>query len=135
METYIIIYYAAFVGISVLLTIWVGKVLYTNGAVFLKDIAGNEVLANSINKMLLTGFYLINIGYVLYMAKTYGNIETTRRLLEMLTTKIGTISLLLGVVHYLNMFVLYRLRKRIRTEAEDERFLYGDTEDVGYGKA
>lgn len=135
METYILIYYATFVSVCVLMTIWVGRVLYNNGAVFLLDITGNQQLAESINKMLLTGFYLINIGYVLYMAQTYGSLNNTRRLLELLTTKIGSISLLLGLVHYCNIFVLYRLRKRIREEAADDRLLYGDTDDVDYGKA
>lgn len=135
METYILIYYATFVPVCVLMTVWVGRVLYKNGAVFLLDITGNEQLAESINKMLLTGFYLINIGYVLYMAQTYGSLNNTRRLLELLTTKIGSISLLLGLVHYCNIFVLYRLRKRIREEAADDRLLYGDTDDVDYGKA
>ena len=57
--------YAFYVVISLTLTIWVGRTLFVNGRVFLVDALHNETLADSVNRLLVVGFYLINAGFVL----------------------------------------------------------------------
>ena len=57
--------YLAYLGISVALTIWVARTLHKNGRIFLVDnFLGNESLADSVNHLLVVGFYLVNIGFV-----------------------------------------------------------------------
>ena len=57
--------YLLYLAISVGVTIWVARVLHKNGRVFLVDaFKGNTQLADSVNSLLVVGFYLINIGYV-----------------------------------------------------------------------
>ena len=57
--------YLAYLGISVALTVWVARTLHKNGRIFLVDsFHGNEGLADSVNHLLVVGFYLVNIGYV-----------------------------------------------------------------------
>ena len=57
--------YIVYIALSIPLTIWVAHTLYKNGRVFLIDsFRGNERLADSVNHLLVVGFYLINIGYV-----------------------------------------------------------------------
>ena len=56
--------YTAYVLISVGLTVWVARTLFTNGRVFLVDVFGNEELADSVNHLLVVGFYLVNFGFV-----------------------------------------------------------------------
>ena len=62
---WIIAAYLTYLAISMALTVWVARTLHTNGRIFLVDsFHGNEKLADSVNHLLVVGFYLINIGYV-----------------------------------------------------------------------
>ena len=61
----IVVTYLSYVCISVMLTVWVAQTLHKNGRIFLVDVFhGNEALADSVNHLLVVGFYLINFGYV-----------------------------------------------------------------------
>ncbi|MNI83878.1 hypothetical protein D3C73_1407300 [compost metagenome] len=87
--------------------------MFKNGKVFLVDIfQQNKELADAVNKLLLVGFYLLNIGYAVWAMKVFDNIVTTQGVIEVLSEKIGAIILVLGVVHFTNIIALYKLRKR-----------------------
>ena len=65
--------YIIYLYVSVILTIWVARTLHQRGRVFLVDaFHGNEAVADSVNHLLVVGFYLINIGYVT-LALKYGD--------------------------------------------------------------
>ena len=105
--------YIAYLLISVALTIWVARTLHKNGRIFLVDsLLGNEPLADSVNHLLVVGFYLINIGFV-SLALKYGekatDVQTT---LEILSTKVGLVLVVLGIMHFFNLFVFSKLRRR-----------------------
>lgn len=115
----IILTYTLYLIISFVLTIWVARTLFKNGKVFLIDIFhGNKELAESVNNLLLVGFYLINLGYAIYTLRITENIENTREIFEILSLKIGTIILILGCMHFLNLYVLFTLRKKNITPAK-----------------
>ncbi len=105
--------YGAYLIISVALTIWVARTLHRNGRVFLIDaFAGNVPLADSVNHLLVVGFYLVNIGYVT-LALRYG--DKPRDLtgaIEFLSTKIGLVLVVLGAMHFFNLAVLSSMRQR-----------------------
>ena len=62
---YIVGAYLAYLTISISLTVWVARTLMKNGRVFLLDtFLENQPLADSVNHLLVVGFYLINAGYV-----------------------------------------------------------------------
>lgn len=99
--------------ISIGLTIWVARSLFKNGRVFLVDaFSGNAALADSVNALLVVGFYLINIGYV-SLALKYGDkpVEMIGTI-ESLSTKIGLVLLVLGSMHFFNLYVFSQARKR-----------------------
>jgi len=113
MNSYIIPTYAIYLLVTIGLTIWVAKALFKNGKIFLIDIFhGNTALADSVNNLLLVGFYLINIGYVVYTLQTHTNVSNPTIMIEELSVKIGFIILVLGVMHFFNLFVFFRLRKK-----------------------
>jgi hypothetical protein len=115
---YYLLVYAVYLLISVLLTIWVARTLFHNGRTFLVDIFhGNEPLADSVNKLLLTGFYLINIGYATLYLRTTDEISSYQQTMETLSIKLGTIILILGGMHFFNLYVFYKLRNRAKAEA------------------
>jgi hypothetical protein len=105
--------YVAYLGVSVCLTVWVARTLHKNGRIFLVDsFLGNEQLADSVNHLLVVGFYLINIGYVA-MALKYGvAAANAQEALETLSTKVGLVLLVLGAMHFFNILVFTRMRKR-----------------------
>jgi len=109
----IVLLYALYVVITITTTIWVAHNLFKNGKIFLVDIFhGNKDLADAVNNLLLVGFYLINIGYAVYTLQVVGNVDNARMVIEVLSLKIGAIILILGGMHFLNMFIFFRLRKR-----------------------
>ncbi len=114
---YFIITYGIYVVMSIALTIWVASTLFKNGRIFLVDIFhGNEPLADSVNKLLVVGFYLINVGYAVFTLKILGEVETVQAVIETLSVKIGAIILILGGMHFFNLFVFFRLRNRAKNE-------------------
>jgi len=109
----IIITYIVYLIISISLTIWVAKTLFKNGKVFLVDIFhGNKELADSVNNLLLIGFYLINVGYAVYTLQIDSRVINAQDMLEKLSVKIGLIILILGSMHFLNLYIFFSLRKK-----------------------
>jgi hypothetical protein len=105
--------YLIYVALSIALTVWVGRTLHKNGRVFLVDVFhGNEALADSVNHLLVVGFYLINFGYVSLALKLGYIIETAEQSVEALSVKIGMVLLVLGGMHFFNLFVFSRMRRR-----------------------
>lgn len=110
---YFISTYAVYLTVSILLTVWVAKVLFNNGRIFLVDIFhGNTPLADSVNKLLVVGFYLVNIGYMCLVLKETDAIKSTQQVIEVLSYKIGTIILILGGMHFFNVIVFFKLRNK-----------------------
>ena len=105
--------YAIYLAVSVALTVWVGWTLHRKGRVFLTDaLAGNENLADSVNHLLLVGFYLVNIGFVSLALRYGGPVHEVQGAIEYLSTKLGVVLLVLGGMHFLNLFVLSCWRAR-----------------------
>jgi hypothetical protein len=111
--SYIILTYVIYLLLTIGITIWVATTLFKNGKVFLIDIFhGNEPLATSVNNLLLTGFYLINLGYAIYTLQVTTNITNMQIVMEELSIKIGLIILILGAMHFFNLFIFFKLRKK-----------------------
>ena len=108
-----VITYALYLAIALPLTIWVARNLFHNGRVFLVDcFHGNEQLADSVNRLLVVGFYLINFGFVTLYLKIAEEVVEARGVFEALSTKLGVVLLVLGGMHFFNLLVFTRMRKR-----------------------
>jgi hypothetical protein len=112
---HIVVTYAAYIVISVLLTIWVGRTLHKNGRVFLIEVfGGDEALADSVNHLLVVGFYLINFGYVSLALKLGMEVKDTQVAIEALSYKIGLVLLVLGGMHFFNLLIFQRIHRKPR---------------------
>jgi len=111
--TVTVLTYLVYLGISVAMTIWVARTLHKNGRVFLvENFNGKEPLADSVNHLLVVGFYLINIGFVT-LALKYGDKPTdVQTSLEILSSKVGLVLVVLGGMHFLNLSIFTKLRHR-----------------------
>jgi hypothetical protein len=108
--------YFSYLVISIGITIWVARTLHKNGRVFLVDaFHGNTELADSVNHLLVVGFYLINLGYIALALKTTDSLATVRQAIELESVKIGVVLLILGAMHFFNIFVFARMRRRVTT--------------------
>jgi hypothetical protein len=104
--------YCSYLAVSLAVTIWVARTLHRSGRVFLIDaFHGNVPLADSVNQLLVVGFYLINTGYIALALKTTDPLSDFRGAIELESGKIGVVLLILGGMHFFNMFVLAKMRR------------------------
>ncbi|XVU24448.1 hypothetical protein ACQPZJ_45715 [Actinoplanes sp. CA-054009] len=109
--------YLVYLAVSVGLTVWVATTLSRNGLVFLADVFADAKLAKAVNQLLVMGFYLLNLGYVTVAMRSADAIADTSEALETLSMKIGLVLLVLGVLHFCNVFFLGRYRRgRLRQQ-------------------
>jgi hypothetical protein len=114
-----VIAYVVYLLISVALTVWVARTLSRNGRIFLEDVLhGNEKLADAVNHLLVVGFYLVNLGFIALYLNGHDTIADTRQVFEALSTKLGVVLLVLGVMHLGNVYVLNKIRRRGAMERE-----------------
>ena len=114
---YLVGSYLAYLVITISITIWVARTLHRNGRIFLVDtFLGNEPLADSVNQLLVVGFYLINIGYVSLALRSGIKPDNAAQVIEYLSAKIGVVLLVLGAMHFLNIRIFSTMRRRA-TEA------------------
>lgn len=117
LQNFHLLTYLAYVVISIGLTWWVGRTLFKNGQVFLDEVFGHDhSLAQAVNKLLLVGFWLVNMGFMVYTLKVNGQITSAVALVEVLSTQFGKIILCLGALHFLNLWVFFSLRRRHRSD-------------------
>lgn len=103
--------YLAYVAISIGLCVWVGRTLHQNGRAFLVDVFANrQDLADSVNHLLVVGFYLINFGYMSLALKVATPPTTPTEAVETLSWKVGLVLVVLGGMHFFNLFVFSRIR-------------------------
>ena len=108
--------YVLYLGISVAMTVWVARTLSKNGRIFLvNSFESDERLADSVNHLLVVGFYLINMGYVTLALKLGDKPVSTQEAIEFLSTKVGLVLLVLGAMHFFNVFVIAKWGKRAAT--------------------
>ena len=111
MQTEIVVTYAAYLLLSIALTVWVARTLFKNGRIFLVDVfRGDEAIADSVNQLLVVGFYLINLGYVSLMLKIDAPVADVRQSIEALAAKMGLVLLVLGGMHFFNLLLFTRIR-------------------------
>ncbi len=116
---YVVNGYLAYLAISLTVTVWVAWTLSRNGKVFLVDaLGGDEKLAGAVNHLLVVGFCLINTGFVATALQSNGNSDTMRGAVEMVAGKTGFALLVLGVMHFFNLYVFTRIRGRARAAQE-----------------
>ena len=112
---YIVESYAIYLVITLAVTVWVARTLHKNGRVFLVEaFHRNEELADSVNHLLVVGFYLVNVGYVTYALKTQDTVTVARGAIELVSDKIGVVLIVLGVMHFFNLYVFSRFRQHGR---------------------
>ncbi len=105
--------YIIYLCLTYLITVRVGFLFYRNGRVFILGLLNNnESLTNAINRILLTGYYLLNLGYAALMISTWDTVTNWTGLLVSITGMTARIILTLAVIHYCNMLAIRFISKK-----------------------
>ncbi|SDD25944.1 hypothetical protein [Nocardioides lianchengensis] len=116
--TWTVATYVVYLLVTVPLTVWVATTLSRNGKVFLEDVfAGNDRLAEAVNTLLVVGFYLLNLGFVSLYLRIGTTVPDAAGLFEELSVKVGVVTLVVGVLHFFNVYVFNAIRRRGRMES------------------
>ena len=108
---YAAIVYAIYAFVAAVLVIYLSKVLTKYGSVFLKNIfVHEEGMAGAINKLLATGFLMLNLGFA-FMIIESETPETVNELVVALVQKLGALAFCLGIIHLINVTVFYKIRR------------------------
>lgn len=118
--------YALYLAISVGMTIWVARALSSNGEIFLIRCFGQDhELAASTNRLLVIGFYLVNLGFISYRL---GNWQAdSASLIPEVGSRVGISLLVLGLMHFFNMMMIARFGRMVKAWARD----HANAEDEG----
>src|SRR5687767_2411995 len=113
MSNSILLVYLPYAAIAIALTIWLARTLSRHGEVFLETVfPDRHDLAHAVNQLLVIGFYLVNLGWALLLLKTEHPMQMNGAdAVEILATKLGTLLLLLGVAHMINLLVFHKIRQ------------------------
>src|SRR6185369_17412021 len=104
--------YLVYATAGVGLTIWLARTLAKNGEVFLEDVFADQPrMAEAVNRLLVVGFYLLNLGYASLLLKADSSANAVQAV-EVLSWKLGLLLLSLGAMHFLNLLIFHRIRRR-----------------------
>jgi hypothetical protein len=108
-----VIAYLIYLPVAIAMTIWVARTLHRNGRVFLvQAFHGREDMADSVNHLLVVGFYLINLGFIAFALRYGEKPGGWQETIEFLSTKLGVVLLVLGGMHFFNMFNFDKMRRK-----------------------
>jgi hypothetical protein len=62
----------------------------------------------------VVGFYLINLGFISLALKLGYDVPDARHSIEALSQKVGAVLLVLGAMHFFNLYVFSIIRRRAR---------------------
>ena len=103
--------YAVYAAAAIGLTGVLARTLFRNGEVFLAAVfEDDQPMAKAINHLLVIGFYMLNLGYAFLLFRTNGA-ATALDATEHLVTRLGMLLVSLGVIHFVNMFVFWLIKK------------------------
>jgi len=114
----VVVTYIAYLLISVTLTVFVGSALSRSGRIFLLDAFGGQAApAQAASRLVVVGFYLLNLGFITLTMRMSGEIGSARQVVQVLSVKIGEVLLVLGVLYLANIGFLTRLKRRVQAQA------------------
>ncbi len=111
-HSFLIPVYVTYAAVSIGLIVWLARTLFAHGAVFLEGVFDdNPKMAEAVNRLLVTGFYMLNLGYAALLLQANAAASPVEAV-EVLVRKLGVLLVSLGVLHFVNLYVFTRIRRR-----------------------
>lgn len=108
---YNLIAYISYLLLIVTVIVAVGHYLYRSGQVFIDRSVGEASLGSTINKLLLTGYYLFNLGAAIYVISTWPALSHSDEIISSLIFYLSRLIIVLGVMHYFNIAIILNINK------------------------
>ena len=109
-----IVAYIIYLAITSFVTIFVGWLFFKNGRLYIYGIFLEDIITDYLNKMLLIGYYLINLGLVLFKISTWDYCTTSIMVIENILQNTGDVILILTVLHYINIISLTLFQNKLK---------------------
>lgn len=109
----VVVGYLVYITLTIALTVWVASTLSKHGRIYLADVFGDERTGAAMNQLLVVGFYLVNFGFAALWLHTNQRVVTLRDLVQMLSVKLGTVLLVVGALHLINLVIFSRIRRNV----------------------
>jgi uncharacterized membrane protein len=101
-----------YVMVAVGLTIWLARTLFHSGTAFLHDVfEGKPELADALNRLLVTGFYMLSLGYALYILRASRQ-QDGFQATQFLVNRLAILLVTLALIHFVNVAVFWKIRTR-----------------------
>lgn len=114
----LLVVYSAYGLTAIGLVTWLARTLYANGSLFLEEVfPGQEQLAGAVNRLLVTGFVMSNLGWAALLLRA-GEPATGADAVEILALRLGLLLVILAVLHFVNLLVLAAVRSHQRKRHE-----------------
>lgn len=115
MNNFTVLAYTIYLPVVVLLTFYVANSLFKNSIVYMKDIFNGRIeIAKATNTLFKIGFYLMNLGFALFILKITNTLATAQTTIEALSMKVGGFSIYLGIMLFFNMYLFFRGKRAAR---------------------
>src|SRR5437899_12132315 len=104
--------YFAYVAVAVGLTAWLARTLFHNGTAFLHDVFEDRpALAEAVNRLLVVGFYMLNLGYAFYLLRAGKGLDAFGAV-QFFVKRLSILLVTLAMLHFVNVLVFWRIRAR-----------------------
>lgn len=119
MKDHTILVYAIYLPVVILLTLYVARSLFRNARVFMLDIFhGRTEIADSTNRLFEVGFYLLNMGFALWVMEIHRAVPGHQRMVEVLAGKVGGFAIYLGLMLFAHLWLFFRGKRKARQAVE-----------------
>lgn len=117
MKNLIVSSYIVYLPLALMLTFVVARIFFKNSKIFMTDIfKGRVEIADSTNTMMQMGFYLLSLGYALFIMKiNWYNFRNGKESVfslqdsfEILSSKMGSLAVFMGVMVFAFLYLLFR---------------------------
>jgi len=133
MKDLIVTAYIIYLPIAIILTLLVARIFFKNSLIFMVDIfRGRKEMADSTNHLFKVGFYLMTLGFALSIMKIYERgVSQHKDVFEILSTKVGILSVFLGIMVFFNLYLLFRGKKRTSEKRMQQQMFNQAQVDTG----
>jgi len=106
----IIITYIIYLLLSAILVLLVGYWFYHYGEVYIIMLIPEDVqTAKLLNGLLLLGYYLLNLGFILFFLRQINSLSSWNESILFIAQNLSLNIIVVALMHYLNMLWLYLL--------------------------
>ena len=109
---YNILAYVIYLILMVFIIVFVGRIFYRNGRVFILTLMKNDAITTDhLNNILLVAYYLFNIGYAFLKLHYWQKIEHPEMLVSSIANNMSVLIFILATTHYFNMILIWYLSR------------------------